>query len=139
MTTQTETPAPAGSRPDLRRVLVAPVALVAVVALVVGVVTAAASGALTPLLLGDTGPVVRYGLVVLRVLHDLSAALTIGLLLVAAFLTPEGRNTARRPTAAVAAAYTALAWALTAGLGMKSERGTSSSSTYVEPPVARMG
>lgn len=117
MTTQTETPAPAGSRPDLRRVLVAPVALVAVVALVVGVVTAAASGALTPLLLGDTGPVVRYGLVVLRVLHDLSAALTIGLLLVAAFLTPEGRNTARRPTAAVAAAYAALAWALTAGLG----------------------
>lgn len=116
--TETTTSLVSPPRADPRRVLGAPVALVVVTALVVALVAASASGAVTPLILGDTGPVVRYGQVVARVLHDLSAALTIGLLLVAAFLTPEGRRTSRRSTAAVAAAYCAGAWALTALLAL---------------------
>lgn len=96
----------------------APVAGVVLAAVLVALVIGSVSGALEPLLLGDTGPLVRYGQVVTRVLHDLSSSLTIGLLLVAAFLTPEGRQTARRSTAAVAAAYCAAAWALTCLLSL---------------------
>lgn len=118
MTTETTTPATSAPGADPRRILASPVVLVVVTAMVVALVAAAASGAVTPVLLGDTGPVVRYGQVVVRVLHDLSAALTIGLLLVAAFLTPEGRRTSRRATAAVAAAYCAAAWALTSLIGL---------------------
>ena len=113
MNTHRDPSAPALPAPQLRRVLAAPLAVVIASAVVVAVVAGAMSGALEPLLLGDTGPVVRYGLLVNRVLHDLSMALTIGLLLVAAFLAPEGRHTARRATAAVAAAYCAGAWTLT--------------------------
>ncbi len=98
--------------------LLLPVAVVAVAGLLVAVVAAMLSGAVTPLLLGDTGPVVRYGQVINRVVHDLSSTLTIGLLLVAGFLAPEGRRTVRRATAARAAAYCALAWAMTSLLGL---------------------
>ncbi|QDO87325.1 cytochrome C oxidase assembly protein [Ornithinimicrobium ciconiae] len=98
--------------------LVVPVAVVIAVGVLVAVVIASISGAVEPLILGDTGPVVRYGQVVARVLHDLSSSLTIGLLLVAAFLTPEARATSRRSTAAVAAAYSAGAWALTCLLSL---------------------
>ncbi len=123
MTTDLPTAAPAPRpaappRPELRRVLVAPVGLALAAGILVAVLIGTVSGALEELVLGDTGPVVRYGLVVNRVLHDLSAALAIGLLLVAAFLTPEGRHTARRPTAAVAAAYCAGAWVLSCAAGL---------------------
>ena len=39
-------------------------------------------------MLGDPGSLVRYGLPIARVLHDLSAALTIGLLVLAAGILP---------------------------------------------------
>lgn len=84
----------------------------------VAVLAALASGALNPVLLGDAGPVARYGLVITRALHDLSAALTVGLLLVAAFLTPESRTSARRETAARTAAGSAVVWAVTAAVGL---------------------
>lgn len=104
---------PKTTQPALGRVLVAPVGLVLAAGVLVALAIGTISGALEPLVLGDTGPLVRYGGILTRVLHEVAVALTIGLLLVAAFLTPEGRHTARRSTAAVAAAYCAGAWALT--------------------------
>lgn len=76
---------------------------VLLVALLVAVPVAALSGAAAPLQLGDAGPVVRWGLALVGVVHDAMAALTIGLLFVAAFLMPEHRTTDRRGTAAPAA------------------------------------
>ncbi|MDO5635565.1 MAG: CopD family protein, partial [Micrococcus sp.] len=89
-------------------------AAVLVVALVVAVPVAALSGAARPLELGDAGPLVRWGQVLVGVVHDLSAALTIGLLFVAAFLVPEGSRSQRRATAARAATVTAGIWLVTA-------------------------
>lgn len=84
----------------------------------VALVAALASGAVDPLLIGDSGPVTRYGIVLTRALHDVSAALTVGLLLVAAFLTPESRTSVRRETAARTAAGAAVVWTVTAAAGM---------------------
>lgn len=95
-----------------------PLGVGAVVAVPVAVLVATLSGALTPLALGDPGPVVRLGLPVIRVLHHLSAATTIGLLLVAAFLAPEARDTQRRAVAARSAALTAVVWACCAVAGL---------------------
>lgn len=85
-----------------------------VAAVVVAIPVAAFSGAVTPLALGDAGPVVRWGMILLRVVHHLAASLTIGLLLVAAFLVREGRTTSRRATAARVASLSAGIWALSA-------------------------
>ena len=83
-------------------------------AVVVVVPVAALSGAVQPLALGDAGPLVRWGMVLLKVVHHLSAALTIGLLIMAAFLVREGPETTRRAVAAKAASLSALLWALSA-------------------------
>ncbi|QFG69679.1 cytochrome c oxidase assembly protein [Ornithinimicrobium pratense] len=91
----------------------APVAAL-VAAVVVAIPVAALSGAVAPLPLGDAGPVVRWGMVLLRVVHHVAASLTIGLLLVAAFLVREGKTTSRRATAAKIASMSAGIWALSA-------------------------
>lgn len=115
MTTDLERPAvDSSARPPRSRVFLAPIGLVVFTGALTAILVGAFSGALAPLLLGDSGPLVRYGLPVNKVLRDVAASLTVGLLLVAAFLTPEGRQTTRRATAAVAAAYCAGAWVLTA-------------------------
>lgn len=88
------------------------VVITVLTALVVAVPAAALSGAAAPLLLGDAGPLVRWGMVLLEVVHHLAAALTIGLLVVAAFLVREGRDTDRRGTAARVATASALLWCL---------------------------
>lgn len=85
-----------------------------VAAVVVAVPAAVLSGAVAPLVLGDAGPLVRWGMVLLTVVHHLTAALTIGLLLVGAFLAREGPTTARRATAARTAALSATLWGLSA-------------------------
>lgn len=46
------------------------------------------TGELEPLALLDPGPAVRYGLPIARAVHDVAAALTIGLLLVASYAVP---------------------------------------------------
>lgn len=107
--------------------------MVVVAGLLVAVIAGALSGALAPLLLGDAGPVVRYGQMINRVVHDLASSLTIGLLLVAAFLTPEARGTARRSTAAVAAAYCAGAWTLTCLVALALTFSESSSLHLTDP------
>ncbi len=85
-------------------------ATVLLVALLVAVPAASLSGAATPVLIGDAGPFVRWGMPLVGVVHDLAAALTVGLLVVGAFLVREGRTTDRRGTAARAASTSALVW-----------------------------
>ena len=58
---------------------------------------AAASGALEALALGDPGPVVRLGIPALKVVVDLAAALTVGLLVLAAVALPADGGRALRP------------------------------------------
>lgn len=91
--------------------------LMFVIALVVAVPAAALSGATMPVVLGDAGAIVRWGLPLVGVLHDLAAALTIGLLFVAAFLVPEGPTSDRRRTAARAAIGSAAVWLVTVVVG----------------------
>ncbi|WP_097188718.1 cytochrome c oxidase assembly protein [Ornithinimicrobium cerasi] len=85
-------------------------ATVLLVALLVAVPAASLSGAATPVLIGDAGPFVRWGMPLVGVVHDLAAALTVGLLVLGAFLVREGRTTDRRGTAARAASTSALVW-----------------------------
>jgi cytochrome c oxidase assembly factor CtaG/putative copper export protein len=93
-----------------------PVVVLVLAALTVALPAAALSGATTPLLIADAGAMVRWGQILVGVVHDLAAAATIGLLLVGAFLAPEGRHTRRREVAAVSAGWTAVLWALSAGV-----------------------
>ncbi|GGK78646.1 cytochrome c oxidase assembly protein [Ornithinimicrobium pekingense] len=85
-----------------------------VVALLVAVPALARSGAAAPLALGDAGPLVRWGLPLAGVVHDLAASFTVGLLLVGAFLTREGRTSRRRETAAQTAFLSSVVWLLSA-------------------------
>lgn len=98
---------PAAVQPTLRWTV--PVTAV-LTALVVAVPAAALSGAVTPLIVGDAGALVRWGMVLLKVVHHMAAALTIGLLIAAAFLVREGRDTDRRASAARVAVLGALLW-----------------------------
>lgn len=102
-------------RPDPVGMPWLPPAVLLLCALVVALPVAALSGATAPLLLADAGPVVRWGQIVIGVVHDLAAAATIGLLLVGAFLTPESRTSRRRELAARTAGWTALVWTASAG------------------------
>ena len=55
------------------------------VALLVATVALALGGGAAPLAIGDPGPVVRWGLPILRLSFDLSAALAVGALCIAIF------------------------------------------------------
>ncbi len=91
-----------------------PVAAVLAVATVAVMPAAALSGATAPLLLADPGWLVRWGQLVIGVVHNVSAAVTIGLLLVGGFFVPESKTSARRATAAYCAAITGAVWAISA-------------------------
>jgi putative copper resistance protein D len=96
----------------------APGAVLAGVALVTVLGAALVGGAAAAPALGDPGPVVRWGTLLVRVIHDLAAATTVGLLLVAAFLAPETTQTNRRVSATRAASATAAVWALSGVVGL---------------------
>lgn len=83
--------APTAPRPPLAY---GAVLAVVTVGLLASVVAAAFSGALAPLPDGltDAGPVVRWALPLVRVLHDVSAALTLGALVFAGCLLPDVRS-----------------------------------------------
>ena len=89
-------------------------AAVLLAAVVVAVPVAALSGAVAPVVIGDAGPLVRWGLVLLKLVHHVAMAATVGLLVVAAFLVREGPTTQRRATAGRVAALAAGLWALSA-------------------------
>ncbi|MGN6634455.1 MAG: cytochrome c oxidase assembly protein [Oryzihumus sp.] len=98
----------------------APLALVVVAALAVAVPAAVLGGAVTAPVAGlpDPGATVRWGVVLVRVVHDLAAALTVGLLVLAAFIVPESRSTSRRLTATRWAAVSATVWAVAGLVGL---------------------
>jgi len=90
------------------------------VSLVACVVAVAVGGAAVPVVLGltDVGPLVRWGLPLLRVVQDGSAALTVGLLLVGALLLP-GRGSPRTMlTAARYAAGSGVVWVVSTIAGV---------------------
>ncbi|WP_270888767.1 cytochrome c oxidase assembly protein [Pedococcus sp. 5OH_020] len=95
----------------------APLVVVAVAALGMLPLAAAVGLAAAKPDLGDPGAVVRWGVLYARVLHDVSAAATVGLLVHAAFLMPETTRTHRRLTATRLAAVSAWMWALTGAVG----------------------
>ena len=86
-------------------------AVVLLVALAAGLAAADASGATTPWLLVDPGPMVRWGVVVAGIVVDLASASTVGLLVMAAvgFPSPDGERVFRQ--ALVTASATATIWA----------------------------
>ena len=79
-------------------------------ALVVGVVGAGLSGAVVAYAVGDPGAVMRWSVIVTRILRDVGAAMTIGFALVGAFLAPETTRTHRRATASRLAAASGTLW-----------------------------
>lgn len=87
-----------------------PILLLVAIVPPVALLTAQASGAMQPLDVADPGTGIRVATVVTRSLQHAAAAATIGLLLVAAFITPEGRRTHRRATAAQMASVSAALW-----------------------------
>lgn len=86
-------------------------------AVAVGVVTVVLAGLVGGIFAGlagfdDGGAIARYGLPVARVLLDVSASLTIGLLLLAGTIVPERNSTDRRRTACRIAVVTGSVWVL---------------------------
>jgi cytochrome c oxidase assembly factor CtaG/putative copper export protein len=77
-------------------------------------------GAAVPVVegLSDVGPVVRWGLPLLRVVQDLSAALTVGLLLVGAWLLPGRDRPGLMLRAARYAVATGVVWVVTTVVGV---------------------
>jgi cytochrome c oxidase assembly factor CtaG/putative copper export protein len=61
---------------------------------------------------------VRWGIPIVRAIHDLAAAATVGLLLVAATIIPEARTTARRITAARYACACGVVWVVAGLVGL---------------------
>lgn len=88
------------------------VAVVVPAGLLGGAVAAPVAG------LPDVGEVVRWGIPVVQGIHDLAAASTIGLLVVAATIIPEGRATCRRITAARYACACGGVWVVAALVGL---------------------
>lgn len=82
-------------------------------AIAAALVGAVVTGAVLPLALSDPGPLVRWGLPVLRTIAQVASAITVGLLVLAAFLMPETTRTNRRLEATRLAAVTAFVWAVT--------------------------
>ena len=68
--------------------------------------------------LPDVGPLVRWGIPIVRAIHDLAAACTVGLLVVAATIIPEARTTSRRITAARYACASGVVWVVAGLVGL---------------------
>ena len=105
----------AASQPAKLPLILAAIAVVAVVipaGLLGGVFAAPVAG------LPDAGALVRWGLPVVRAIHDLAAAATVGLLVVAATIIPEARNTSRRITATRYACASGVVWVVAGLVGL---------------------
>lgn len=92
---------------------VAVLVIVAVLAVVTALAAATLSGAVAPTVIQDPGAVVRWGLVAVRVIADLAAALTIGTLVLAAVALPVGKDGQAHRPALMLAAAAATIWAVT--------------------------
>ena len=108
-----------------RQVLLA--AAIAVALLAVGAISGLAfAGSAAPLALADPGPIVRWGLPLVRGLTDLATAVAIGSLVLAAFATPNGSWQLRRllDLAGISAAVWAAAGSVTTVMTYLSVTGT---------------
>ena len=110
--TSTTDLAPKADRLPLILATVAVVAVVIPAGLLGGVFAAPVVG------LPDVGPVVRWGIPIVQAIHDLAAASTIGLLVVAATIIPEARHTSRRITAARYACACGVVWVVAGVVGL---------------------
>src|SRR5665811_293826 len=111
-------------------VILATVAVVAVVipaGLLGGAFVAPVAG------LPDIGPAVRWGIPIVRAIHDLAAASTIGLFVVAATIIPEARNTSRRITAARYACASGVVWVVAGLVGLVFSFADISGSSLTDP------
>jgi cytochrome c oxidase assembly factor CtaG/putative copper export protein len=104
--------APRAERLPLILATVAVVAVVIPAGLLGGAFAAPVAG------LPDVGPVVRWGLPIVRAIHDLAAASTVGLLVVGATIIPEARHTSRRITAARYACASGVVWVVAGLVGL---------------------
>jgi putative copper resistance protein D len=97
-----------------------PLTLAAVAVVAVVIPAGLLGGAFVPPVAGmpDVGAVVRWGLPVVRTIHDLAAASTVGLLVMAAMIIPEARNTSRRIIAARYACACGVAWVVAGLVGL---------------------
>ena len=110
--TTTPGAAPQTAKLPLILAAVAVVAVVVPAGLLGGAFAAPVAG------LPDAGAVVRWGLPILRAIHDLAAASTVGLLVVAATIIPEARGTSRRITAARYACGSGVVWVVAGLVGL---------------------
>jgi cytochrome c oxidase assembly factor CtaG/putative copper export protein len=104
--------APHGAKLPVVLAVIAVISVVIPSGLLGGVYAAPVAG------LPDAGAIVRWGLPVVRAIHDLAAASTVGLLLVAATIIPEARSTSRRITAARYACASGAVWVITGLVGL---------------------
>src|ERR1035437_412949 len=97
-----------------------PLILAAVVVVAVVIPAGLLGGAFAAPVAGlpDVGALVRWGLPIVRAIHDLAAASTIGLLVVAATIIPEERHTSRRITAARYACACGIVWVVAGVVGL---------------------
>ena len=126
MTTGPST-APQPTKLPLVLAAVAVVAVVIPAGLLGGAFAAPVSG------LADAGAIVRWGLPVVRAIHDLAAASTVGLLVVAATIIPEARSTARRVTATRYAAASGVVWVVAGLVGLVFSFASMSGSSLTDP------
>ena len=105
-------PAPQADRLPLALAVVAVVVVIIPAGLVGGAFAAPVAG------LPDVGVLVRWGLPIVRAIHDLAAATTIGLLVVATTIIPEARHTSRRITAARYACTSGVVWVVAGLVGL---------------------
>ncbi len=94
-----------------------PAAVLVVAGLIAMPLAAVIGQAAAPQVISDPGGLVRWGILYARIVHDLAASVTIGLLIHAAFLVPETTRTHRRVTATRLAGLTAALWVLAAAAG----------------------
>ena len=86
--------------------------------------------------LPDPGQIVRWGLPIARAVHDLAAAGTIGLLVVAATIIPEASNTSRRITAARYASASGVVWVVAGLVGLVFSFASISGTRLTDPAFA---
>jgi putative copper resistance protein D len=89
------------------------IAGVSALAVCTGLAAAALSGAIAPTLIADPGAMVRWGLVAIRVIADLAAAITVGTLILTAMALPVNKQGLAYRPALMLAAGTATVWAVT--------------------------
>jgi len=111
MATSRTDPAPV-SRAPMALLVLAAVAVVVPAGLLTGVMAAPVPG------LPDPGTLVRWGLPVVRAVHDVAAAMTVGLLVLAATIIPETTATNRRVTATRWASGAAVVWVVAGLVGL---------------------